>query len=215
MKRCIFFGDSITDANHLFSKNPLGEGYLLYLFELFTSSHIPVHLYNQGHAGHTWQKLFSVFYSCQSHGVLKKYSPDLISVQIGINDVAIYQDTGLSDSQKAQYLEEYEKNLSCFLSEIRQSFSGSVFLLEPFLFPYPAELYTWMSARQKFSDVMNRSADKFSCLFVPLQDLLVSSCPPESFSCLTIDGFHLTNAGNRLLASFLWNCFKEIGFFLP
>ena len=121
---------------------------LIHIF--FTSSHIPVHLYNQGHAGHTLQKLFSVFYSCQSHGVLKKYSPDLISVQIGINDVAIYQDTGLSDSQKAQYLEEYEKNLSCFLSEIRQSFSGSVFLLEPFLFPYPCLLYTSCLKEESF-----------------------------------------------------------------
>lgn len=214
MRHCIFFGDSITDANHLFSKNPLGEGYVCYLSELFAASHVPVHLYNQGHDGHTLQKLLSVFHACQDHGILKKYSPDFISVQIGINDLSLYCNTGLSDFQKSQYLKQYEKNLSCLFSEIRQNFSGPVFLLEPFLFPYPAEFQNWMSARQKFSDVMSRSADIFSCLFVPLQSLLVRSCPPESFSHLTTDGFHLTDAGNRLLASLLWDRLKEIRFFM-
>ncbi len=213
MKHFIFFGDSITDANHLFSKNPLGEGYLFYLSEMFASAHLSIQIYNQGHNGHTLQKLLSVYHSCKNYEIFQKYTPDLIGIQIGINDVAIYQDTGLSDSQKVQYLVEYEKNIYSLLSAVRKDFSGPVILLEPFLFPYSAEFCTWMSARQKFSDLMNKAADTFSCFFIPLQSLLVSSCPPQSFSHLTTDGFHLTQSGNHMLASLLWNFLKEIDLF--
>lgn len=213
MKHYIFFGDSITDANHLFSKNPLGEGYLFYLSEMLASSHLSIQIHNQGHNGHTLQKLLSVYHSCKNHEIFQKYTPDLIGIQIGINDVAIYQGTGLSDSQKAQYLVEYEENIYSLLSAVRKDFSGPVFLFEPFLFPYPTEFYTWMPARQKFSVLMNKAADTFSCFFIPLQSLLVSSCPLHSFSHLTTDGVHLTQSGNHLLASLFWNYLKEFDIF--
>lgn len=204
-KNGIFFGDSITDANHLFTEHPLGEGYLKGLFDLSCSFGFPLFLCNQGHNGHTLEKLISVFHQTWNHGKSRNGMWDLVAVQIGINDVSVCQNTGISLSDQKRYLTDYQKNFSQLLEEIRRDFSGTLFLLEPFLFPCPAEFQNWMRLRERFSKIMEETGKSFQCTFLPLQSLLVESCSPSSFSLLTIDGIHLTETGNQLLADFIWS----------
>lgn len=203
-KNCIFFGDSITDANHLFSRNPLGEGYLSALCELSHAAEIPFFFSNQGHDGHTLERLLDVFKRSWNHGE-SLYGPwDLVAIQIGINDVCVCQNTGLSLAQQKSYLIHFQHNLFSLLQEIRKDFSGILFVLEPFLFPYPSEFQSWMNLREQFSLIMQEISRDFHCIFLPLQSLLVGSCSLSRFSLLSTDGIHLTKTGNQLLASFLW-----------
>lgn len=205
MRHCIFFGDSITDANHLFSSNPLGDGYLLELSKLASASGTPLCLRNQGHNGHTLQKLISMFHSVWNHGRFHTDPYDVAAIQIGINDVSVCQNTLSDSSKKEAYLLQYREQLHGLLAEIRSDFAGPIFLLEPFLFPIPEEFQTWLPMRARFSSVMADVGETFGCTFLPLQSLLVEMCMPSRFSLLTTDGIHLTHAGNRLLASFLWD----------
>ncbi len=213
MKYSIFFGDSITDANHLFSDYPLGEGYLRELSRLARASEIPLFLCNRGYNGHTLQRLISVFHRTWNHGRCQDGFWDLVCIQIGINDLAVCMDTGLSEACQIRYLETYQNNFSFLLSQIRADFLGPILILEPFLFPYPAEFQNWMAMRKQFSSLMEEIGKAFSCTFLPLQSLLVDASPASRFLLFTTDGIHLTSSGNQLLASLIWDQLKMISFF--
>ena len=92
-------------------------------------------LYNRGYSGHTLQRLLDVFDRTWNHGCCQDGVWDLVCVQIGVNDVSVCMDTGLSASAKDRYLETYRNHFSLLLSRIRADFFGPLLILEPFLFP--------------------------------------------------------------------------------
>lgn len=213
MKYGIFFGDSITDANHLFCGSPLGEGYVFELSRLARARRASLFLCNRGYSGHTLQRLLDVFDRTWNHGCCQDGVWDLVCVQIGVNDVSVCMDTGLSASAKDRYLETYRNHFSLLLSRIRADFFGPLLILEPFLFPHPASLQNWMAVRGQIASLMEESSRHFSAVFLPLQALLADACPASRFSLLTSDGIHLTPRGSQLLASLIWDQLERLSFF--
>ena len=95
MKKIIFLGDSITDADHNFSQKregepSLGNGYVRQIADLLeTKMPGKTDIRNGGHDGFTVQGLLRMLdYDCLSR------RPDVVSILIGSNDAAVCMNTG-------------------------------------------------------------------------------------------------------------------------
>ena len=192
----LFLGDSITDCGRTYSENVsdgLGEGYVSMVAERL-ASRCPV--VNRGFDGFTapdvlrqWRR----FMANRPSGS----APRTVSVLVGINDAAIAMSTGYPENRA---LDDYEETLSELASEIRDLGCG-LMMLEPFVFPWPAELMLWEPCVRRFSERLSRVADKYGALFVPLQRSFDEAlCAGTDYSDITLDGVHLTAAGHRILA---------------
>ena len=96
--------------------------------------------------------------------------------------------------EKKDFFEKYEQ-----LLQILRFSTKEILLMEPFLFPYPAEFSTWEPERIRMSEGIRLLAEQYHCSFLPLQDLLLSAAEKEGFSAITLDGVHLTRRGQELL----------------
>ena len=91
MKKIVFLGDSITDAFHKMNvdEEKLGNGYVKIISEKLKERKKQVFIRNAGHDGFTVSGLLRLFeYDCMQH------DPDLVSIQIGCNDAAVFMNTG-------------------------------------------------------------------------------------------------------------------------
>ena len=75
--------------------------------------------------------------------------------------------------------------------------------MEPFLFDCPAEYRNWHPYVEEESRILRQTAEQFGALFIPTDRLLRCRAREEGVSEITVDGIHLTDLGNRILAQ-LW-----------
>ena len=88
MKEYVFLGDSITDCDHIYDPEGLGDGYVRFIAsELACASN---RFINLGYDGFTVSALKRVWKM-----KAPSLNPTCITVLIGINDIAIIKNTGL------------------------------------------------------------------------------------------------------------------------
>lgn len=102
MSHLLCLGDSITDCGRLFSTDPLGNGYVKILSELFHETGHKFSIENKGIDGFTLERLFS-----NTDSWLRESDPDIITVLIGINDIGIMMNTRRSASQQEALMEKF------------------------------------------------------------------------------------------------------------
>ena len=195
MKTLLFLGDSITDCNHYFDPDNLGYGYVRRIASLLEQKNTPDSNYqvrNFGNDGFTVPALRRLWKrSCLT------LKPDFITILIGINDLAVIKNTGITPSVGlAQFREQY----TALLEDIRMVTDCPILLMEPFLFPYPAEYAAWEPELHQINLFLRQFAFDNGLLFLPLWDDLLSAAKKEGFSEVTTDGIHLTDEGHRILA---------------
>ena len=187
--RIVFIGDSITDANHNYSEDSLGEGYVKQIADELRLSYPHVEILNRGHDGFTVFSLWKFL----DHDCISK-EPDIVSILIGSNDVSIKMSTGKTLEEQG-FREYYEK----ILKKIRQKTDAKIICLGPFIFPHPLEFKNWIPDMKKAEAMIRMAAEKYDAVFIPLHDALNDAVAGD-YDKITTDGTHLTTEGARIVA---------------
>ena len=195
MKHCLFLGDSITDANHLFSENPLGNGFVSLIGNKLRSSHSIV---NRGHDGFTIEHLLRMLIRDGVFAGNDNSHWDYITILIGVNDVSVEVYT---DRPRIPY--EYEAYYRKVIDLIQTHSNAKLILMEPFIFDQPARYKSWQSHILTLSQSIQKLADDYNALFIPSNKTLQNACKQQGTTSISYDGIHLTELGNQILAD-LW-----------
>lgn len=146
MKTILFLGDSITDCNHYFDSENLGYGYVRKISEQLNTPNTSCQVQNWGNDGFTvpavrrlWKR------SCLN------IKPDFITILIGINDLGVIKNTGITPSVG---LAEFQDQYQGLIEDIRMITDCPVLLMEPFIFPHPAEYSGWEPELHKMSGII-------------------------------------------------------------
>ncbi len=192
MKTLFFLGDSITDCNHYFDPDNLGFGYVRMLSVKIKTPDKNYQVRNLGNDGFTvpavrrlWKR------SCLNS------KPDFITILIGINDLAVLQNTGITPSVG---LAEFRQQYQSLIDEIRMITDCPILLMEPFIFPWPAEYAAWEDNLHKMNEIIKKLTEDHQLYFLPLWEDLKNMAKAEGYSEITTDGIHLTVQGHRLIA---------------
>ena len=202
MKRILFQGDSITDANRRRED------------DLFLGSGYPVMVAGSVAADHPGDYEFlnravSGFRVVDLYATVKRdiinLKPDILSILVGIND--IWHEVAYQNGVDAV---KYEKIYNMMLDEIRQALPNVQFvILEPFVLlgestcPSAEHPERWERFREETplrAQAAKRVAEKHGAVFVPLQERLNEACKKAPESWWLRDGVHPTVAGHELIA---------------
>ena len=199
MKNLLFLGDSITDCNHHFDPENLGYGYVRFIESQINTPDKNYQVQNFGNDGFTVPALRRLWKrSCLN------LKPDFITILIGINDLAVIKNTGITPSVGlVQFREQYQ----ALLEDIRLMTDCPILLMEPFIFPHPAEYASWEPELHKMSEIIQQLADTYHAKFLPLWENLLSTAKKEGFSEITTDGIHLTARGHKILTDYWFHNF--------
>ena len=193
MKTLLFLGDSITDCNHYFDSENLGYGYVRMISEQINTPDINYQVLNKGNDGFTVPSVRRLWKrSCLN------LKPDFITILIGINDLAVIKNTGITLSVG---LAEFREQYQALIDDIRMMTDCSILLMEPFIFPWPAEYTAWEEDLHTLSNLIQKHAVKNTLSFLPLWDELRTTAKSEGYSEITTDGIHLTPNGHKLIAN--------------
>lgn len=188
--KIVFIGDSITDANHNYSDDALGEGYVKIIADEMQKNRDDLEIINKGHDGFTVFGLWKFL----DHDCISK-NPDIVSILIGCNDVSIKMSTERTLEEQG-FQEYYEK----ILKKLQQKTIAKIICMGPFIFPYPMEFQNWIKDIKKAESMAENAAEKYGAAFVPLHDMLNESVEQENYDRITTDGTHLTEDGARIVA---------------
>ena len=194
MKQFLFLGDSITDCNHCFDPENLGFGYVREISNiLHTYDKTETYeIINKGNDGFTVSSVLLIWKAS-----LSALSPDFITILVGINDLAVIKNTGLTESVAlAQFRDRYHT----LLTELRKTCSCPMLLMEPFIFPYPREYAAWEPALLKMQSIIRELSVVHKLNYMPLAEDLREAANAYGSNHLTTDGIHLTAFGHELLA---------------
>lgn len=193
MKTLLFLGDSITDCNHYFDPENLGYGYVRMIEKQINTPDKNYQVQNFGNDGFTVPALRRLW---QRKGLNLK--PDFITILIGINDLAVIKNTGITPSVGlAQFREQYQ----ALIEDIRLMTDCPILLMEPFIFPHPAEYASWEPELHQMNKLIRQLAFDNGLFFLPLWEDLLSAAKKDGFSEITTDGIHLTAKGHKILAA--------------
>ena len=188
--KIVFIGDSITDANHNYSDDTLGEGFVKIVAGKLQEKGLNIECVNKGHDGFTVHGLWRMLdYDC----IEKR--PNILTILIGCNDISVEKSTGKTLEEQC-FKETYEK----ILERICQETKAKIICMAPFIFPYPLEFQNWIPSVRKIEIMVSDLTEKFSASFVALHDMLNASALNLGYEKITTDGIHLTENGARIVA---------------
>ena len=209
MKTLLFLGDSITDCNHSFEPDNLGFGYVRLISDELTKNALDKNyqVQNQGHDGFTVPALRRLW-----KRIAPNFHPDFITILIGINDLAVIKNTAMTASVGlARFRDQYQ----ALIEDIRIHTDCPILLLEPFIFPQPAEYSAWETELLQMSQMIRQLAIDNQLLFLPLWETLLTKANTTGFSEITTDGIHLTRSGHHLIAEHWLACAHSFGLLPP
>lgn len=193
--KILFTGDSITDCGSSLSDdiNFLGHGYPIFISSLLGVSNPELELtfVNTGVSGNRISDLAARW----ERDVLN-HKPQILSVQIGINDVATRYD-GSHSISTMEFSEIYRDLLQRTRKELPDT---QIVLMEPFLLPLRIELARWRADLDPKIQAVRELACEFSCTLVPLDGIFAAAASRREKSFWTKDGVHPTATGHALIA---------------
>lgn len=198
MNEYIFLGDSITDCDHIYDSQSLGNGYVRRIAEKIGFSQN--HVINLGYDGFTIKALNRLWNMRTA-----SLTPSCITILIGINDIALIKNTGLNADQA---LQEFQENYELLIKKIRNTYDGPIILMEPFIFTRPAEFLTWKPELKKMGLLIEEICKRHDLHFLPVWNHLNRAAKMFSTGHITTDGIHLTPEGHIYLAS-IWLSFAK------
>lgn len=124
-------GDSITDCDHCFSRDSLGNGYVKILSDRFERDDSDYQVRNYGTDGFTINRLLQRIQGDSD------FTSDIITILIGINDIGLIINTDRTPFQQRNMLVSFYKCYADLITILTKS-NSRIILMEPFLFPWPA-----------------------------------------------------------------------------
>lgn len=202
MKTLLFLGDSITDCCHNYDTDNLGEGYVRMIAEKLGYGFGKVKVINKGIDGFTVSGVNRLWMRDS-----KVFSPDVITILIGINDVGVMKNT-FCDPEFA--LQEFKMNYQLLIQRIREIFDGPIILMEPFIFPCPEEYKTWEPEVAAMNEIIKNLAKQYNLVFISLWDRLLLAADKISYQKVTTDGIHLTDLGHMIITEAWLDAWERI-----
>ncbi|MBQ9117973.1 MAG: SGNH/GDSL hydrolase family protein [Clostridia bacterium] len=207
--KIVFFGDSITDANHIRDKEcglhvAYGGGYVNHVAAILTDeSPRDYEIVNRGvSANRTTELLVRI-----NEDVWKE-KPDVLSVLIGVNDVLfeIMRQDGVD-------IDWFETNYRLIIEGTRKRLpDAKIMLCEPFILKGFATVERWDEWLEvkTYAKVVERLAKEYGLTFVPLQKTLdEASKRYGGDEYCSADGVHPTVAAAKRIAEHWVKIFKE------
>lgn len=192
-KILVFTGDSITDCDRLWDggQEKLGYGYVRMVREQLSETEAEgIRVINRGHNGYT---AFQMRQRWEEDCISLR--PDVLTVLVGINDLSIYLcGAGGYDG------EGFGRHVEWLIGQARERTEARIILMEPFLFPKPAEYVNWMAALESFREPLGRLSEQYGTEWIPLWDVFRAAQSQYPVEALTTDGIHLTALGHEMIA---------------
>lgn len=192
MQQLLCLGDSITDCERLASPDGLGYGYVHLVHQFLNQKH-PWKTTNRGVNGFTLNRVLESLRYSFPHNAL-----DAVTLLIGINDVGLWMAN--PSVPLFHQVTQFRLTLTKLLKILSQS-TASIYLLEPFIFPYPEEYLNWFEPLSAVSQTMEELCATYQARFIPLHKQLNHLASQVGYPVLTTDGIHLTPAGHRIIAA--------------
>ena len=202
MKIITCLGDSITDCEHCFCPDSMGNGYVKLLSERLFNEGFDCQVRNRGTDGFTIQRLLQRV--CASDD----FHNNIVTILIGINDVSIIADTNRSVQQQELLFKRFSKHYFDIITILSKQ-ASSILLLEPFIFPWPAVYKAWLPYVERMSKQIKNLAFQFDLPFLPLHKELNQMAQRYGFSAITTDGIHLTLQGQKFITDKLYSCILD------
>ena len=190
-------GDSITDCYHCFTADFLGNGYVQMLSRRFEKEGIPCQVRNYGTDGFTVNRLLQ---RIKDDNV---FSSDIITILIGINDIGMIEDMCRTKEQQSKMLISFKLHYTELLTILTKS-TPHIILMEPFLFSWPAFYKTWLPLLSDMQEIIKELAESFQLPYISLHKELNEEVHRYGYAAVTVDGIHLTEQGQKLIADKLY-----------
>jgi lysophospholipase L1-like esterase len=189
----LFQGDSITEAGRDHTRdNNLGTGYAMMVANYFATEFAEkkVRFLNRGVAAdkikdlkNRWQK------DCLN------LEPDIVSILVGINDVA-----GGHFWKSPTSTKSFEIDYRAILEQTQDVLNAKIVLLTPFMvFRTKQQLIYKIILNQKI-DAIKKLSKEFKALLVPLDRIFEEATRGRKPTYYSEDGIHPTTAGHSLIA---------------
>ena len=192
--KIVFQGDSVTDAGRdKRNYHHMGNGYAKFASALIAEAHpdVEFEFINFGVSGNRTSELFDRFYvDCLA------FSPDIISILIGVNDV-----WHRHNIHKIATTDEQTKlNYTCILERIKRESNAKILMMTPYLLDHES-----VQGMRDEVDAINvfikELAAKYADAFVPLDELFDEALKtqPEPLY-YSVDGVHPNQNGAKFIA---------------
>lgn len=202
MKKILFQGDSITDADRFFlpENQGLGDGYVKMISDQLEDKQTHAEVINRGIAGDCTSDLLRRWEEdCIS------ICPDILTILIGINDVWSIMESGMR-----QTIKEFEISYESLIKQVIDNTNAKVIVMEPFVFPQPASRILWRPLLDERIQVIRKLAYQYQLTLIPLDGILNSSVIEIGYDAMTTDGVHLTKTGHSILADIWLQTYSKI-----
>ena len=134
---------------------------------------------------------------------------DLLHLNCGLHDLAIYKGAKTHTVQ----LEQYEENVETIIRRLRSE--TSVLLVWATTTPVIFERHHMSTGFDRMEDdvrLYNKAADRIMSKYgVPVNDLYKTVEEAGREKCLAVDGVHFSASGYDILAKVVKNCLLKIG----
>ncbi|MEA2013158.1 MAG: SGNH/GDSL hydrolase family protein [Verrucomicrobiota bacterium] len=202
-ERILFIGDSITDCGRSTNEyRPLGQGYV-HLFSDIMSVREPeknIDIINTGIAGHTINDLRNRWITDAI-----SYSPDWLSIKIGINDCKRWLSDGEAVYGPEKYVEIYDELLGLTIKELP---GVKLLLIDPFYASLDVDGKLPESYRgkvvaelPKYLDTVQKMSEKYGTKHIKIHELYQNhfkKADPKVF--FPNEPVHPNSAGHLLIA---------------
>ena len=196
MKTFVFQGDSITDAGRNRDNDDYrGNGYPTFVAGKLGFDHPgEFRFLNRGVSG---DRIVDI--NSRIRRDLINLEPDILSILMGINDV--WHEIGCKNGVDN---EKFFRTYCEILEEIQRDCPGvKIFILEPFVLKGPASEENWETfdtETKKRAASAKKAAEKYGCVFVPLQEKFDEAATKAPTTYWLHDGVHPTAMGHELIA---------------
>lgn len=190
-QRIVFIGDSITWWG-ISEGDDIGTGYvrLLHDYLKVTYPERDFEIFNKGISGNRVTDLAERW----ERDVIS-INPDIVSISIGINDVARQFDSPEIDQV---FPEQFEEILESLLTSVNKNTNASIVLMEPTIIGEDVQSEGNKKLIQ-YVEVIHRLADKYNVTIVPTHKAFIEFLKSNNDNALTIDGVHMNSMGNMLM----------------
>lgn len=199
-KKVVFFGDSITQAG------VLPKGYITVMQHMLQQQHVDG--YELIGAGIGGNKVYDLYLRMDSDVIAK--SPDIVVLYVGVNDVWHKSMFGTGTDP-----DKFEKFYRALIHKL-QANNAKIVVCTP----------AAIGEKTDFSNVQDGDLNKYCNIIrhiasdekVPLVDLrkflldynMANNPQNLDKGILTVDGVHLNDKGNQLVAEQMWNVIKDV-----
>lgn len=210
-KIILFQGDSITDGNRVKTNewdlnHQMGHGYQ-FIINAKLGATYPEKDYKFINRGISGNRIADLYGRWQEDTV--KYSPDILSILVGVNDVHFYLENGSGSSA-----DRYEKIYQLLIDEVMDNKADTkIVICEPFVLPVKGKEEYAEKMMQQLAPIQQKAkliAERNNAIFVPLQQKFNELGAKYGNEYWIWDGVHPTVCGHQVIADEWMKCCEKI-----